>query len=719
MIPGSVQWDAQAADFFGYSRYPGVAVMRRIPWGREWLLDHGLTSAEALQKYDEAKAAEDRKPRKPRSWTTRHSRPPPKYVAKEFIAWDGEGVTVKGDHRYVIFANSEGDSIVNPKGLSTQSCFDLLLNRAEKNPSAIHVIFAGSYDANMILKPTLTRAQARRLAQFGYITLKIDGHRYRVEYHPRHIFRISEQLWDPNIDRAVTLRTVTLWDVFGSYQSKFTTACEKRLPQEDLDELDHIAEMKERRGDFRLKDIPEMLQYCFAELRALRKLALIDCEDSEAAGMVGQTRWDGAGAKASIILRANGVKDHMEPTLETLQTEVCMGYAGGRIEPYRFGEYGGPVFTVDLRSAYPWAATMLPSLRGGKWAQVDPADSGAELSDFSLIRLQYRNPTLDTLHPFPWRGPQGGISYPAVTEGWYWAPEVWAAIDCGLGDHITFLDALDFTPASDEKPFGFIPALFHARGVLDKQRKGRGQPLKLALNSIYGKLAQQIGSKEGKPPTYHQLEWAGWITSKVRSEMFRLAYPRRDQLVTIETDGISFTGKPDDEVLSREGVELGDYEVERYDGGVWVQSGIYWLRRDGEWKAPKVRGVGSNPDGSDVLNRKTFVDSWLADSFYAAVPVEVTRFRGLVTSALTDGRWEDWCQWVTETREIAVMPRGKRVHTACSATCGRGLHATLPTGGGSVSAPHKLAWMTKLGAMGGEDLWWTQETAEMDDEVSL
>ena len=632
--------------------------------------------------------------------------------------WDGEGITMPdGSHRYVIFANSEGDSIVDPNGLSTQAIFELMLRSSDARPRAINVIFAGNYDANMWLLPSLTRARAKRLSKLGKCTLTLDGVRYGIDYQPRHLFSVRELVFDPHKGPGgsfVKRRGITVWDIFGSYQCSFVKACRGRLDEKDLADIEEIERMKGRRSGFTLDDLDEMLVYCRRELTVGAKLAAIDLEDSEAAGIIGQRRWDGAGAKASILLAANHVKDHKAETPEGILLPVRTAYAGGRIETYRFGEFQGPVFTVDIRSAYPWAATMLPCLRGGSWSEAAPEVD--ELSSFSLIHLKYRASRIDTLHPFHWRNDRAAMAYPPLTEGWYWHPEVEAALRCGV-EGIELIEAIDFTPASDAKPFGFIPDSFHARALLEKQRKGRGQPLKLALNSVYGKLAQQLGSKGGKPPTWHQLEWAGWITSRCRAEMFALAYPRREQLVTIETDGISFMGEPDAEILAKVGPNLGDYEVETYAGGVWVQSGIYWLLcKDGWWKAPKVRGIGSAKDGSSVLDRELFQNAYEQKAFHVAVPVTVNRFRGMVTSSLTPDRWGDWCKWLDEVREIGVAPRGKRVHLKCTSACRDGLHATLPTGGGGMSAPHKLAWLGRLGAMYDGDEWWLTEQREADDE---
>lgn len=731
-----------------------MAVLRRSPIARQWASEHGMGTPDEIERqiaaervHGDAQRRRDYRDAQARAGVESFQT---KGFLKRFIAWDGEGVTcckhcegpimwidklpkhaVKGgkcrklktkadiEHRYVIFACGDKDgevseSIVNPKGIPTDECFELMLRVSERDPKAIHVIFAGNYDTNMMLRPSMTRGRATRLAKLGKCTMKLNGKTYGVDYQPRHLLNVRELYWDTVKDQYVKVRGIMLWDVFGSYQSSFVKACRARLDPDDLTEIEEIERMKHRRSGFTLDDIPEMLTYCRRELTALAKLALVDAEDSEAAGIVGQRRWDGAGAKASILLSSHRIKDHKAETPDGILSPVRTAYAGGRIETFRFGSYTGPVFTVDIRSAYPWAATMLPSLRDGQWNEVE---ADGQSSDFSLIHLKYHAERLDTLHPFHWRGEKGGIAYPAMTEGWYWAPEVKTALACGV-QGIELIEALDFTPANDDKPFGFIPDAFRARKLLDKQRKGRGQPLKLALNSVYGKLAQQLGSRDGKPPVWHQLEWAGWITSRCRAEMFGLAYPRKDRLVTIETDGISFLGVPDQEIIDNSGPALGDYEVETYAGGVWVQSGIYWLLdHDGWWKPPKVRGIGTNADGTSVLDRRLFVNAWEQKAFNVAVPVTVNRFRGMVTSALTPDRWDDWCKWLDDDREIAVAPRGKRVHMSCTSACKDGLHGTLPTGGGSMSLPHKLAWLNKLGPMFEGDEWWMNEKAEDDDEA--
>jgi hypothetical protein len=704
-----------------FTPFDTVRKLSKSAAGRAYALAQGRTTAAAMEAAHE-QARKDHK-----KWTHEHN--PPKYVLKQFVAWDGEGITVDGVHRYVIFANSLGDSLVNANGLTTEECFELMLRTSAANPKAIHVIFSGSYDANMILKPTLLPHQAYRLGHNGTLTLKKNGLRYRVTYHPRHEFSISEEVWHEETLSSEVLRRITIWDIFGSFQASFVEACKARLSDDDLAELQHIEAMKGNRSTFTIDQIPQVLEYCRAELRALVKLAEVDAHDTEAAGIVGQSRWDGAGAKASVMLRNNKVRSHKVETPDHIIYPAKCAYAGGRIEPYRFGNYEGPLWTLDIRSAYPWAATMLPSLAGGVW---HPWDGHTPTTDeFAMYHIRYIAQSLKDLHPFHWRAPDGNVGYPAVVEGWYWAPEVSAALAWGRGD-VEIIEGWCFEPATDVRPFAFLSDMFHARKALERSSKGRGIPLKLAINSVYGKLAQQLGGTDGKPPAYHQLEWAGWITSRCRAAMFTLAVNNLRNLVSIETDGISFTGVPGPEILAREGGELGDYEIGRYDAGTWVQSGIYWLRQNGEWRAPKVRGVGKNPDGSDVLRREDFLAAWDRGEFLnGAVEVEVTRFRGMTISTTGKRQWKHWAEWVTETREIKVSPHGKREHLDADCVVCRGvrtlpfdgppvegvqLHETLPVGGGTFSAPHKLAWdNVKVGR--SRPGWWLEETGEDDDDV--
>lgn len=646
-----------------------------------------------------------------------------KYDTRHFIGWDGEGVTVKGRHRYVLLAHSEGGHLINRDGLRAEQCFDLMLNVAREYPKAIHVIFAGSYDANMMLRGLLKRPHCRILASRGTVNVKgPTGRRWRITYHPRHTFTVTETLWNGATSKVGKLGTVTLWDVIGSFQSSFVEACKQRLSPEDLEELAFVQRMKNERGSFTLTDIPEMLEYCQTELRLLVKLQHTDADDAEAAGIYPMRRWDGAGAKASVLMAGAKLDLYRQPTPEQIQLPARYGYAGGRIELPRFGDYEGPAFTLDRRSAYPFAQTLLPCLKHGRWIHVKHYNPDAA---FALWHVAYHSETAKDLHPFFWRAPDGRITYPAVTEGWYWSPEVSAALR-HVPQRITISEGWIWRQSCDHTPFKYVGQGFHNRKLLDKQRAGRGQPLKLALNAGYGKMAQQIGAgKDGKPPKWHQLEWAGWTTSHTRAWCFDTAYPLRDRLIGIATDGLTFTGEIPDYLREGIGPALGDLELSVQDAGLWVQSGIYWLREAGTWKTPKVRGVAKEDPktGLPVLRAEPFREAIREGRYTAAVTVPVERFRGLVTSSISSERFKDWGEWIIEDRLIACAPAGKRIHLSDDCAVCRGedpgtLHYTLPTGGGSPSSPHVLRFDKESGRVIGDrhDEWWLSDLID-DDET--
>src|SRR5665647_3766368 len=68
------------------------------------------------------------------------------YLSREFVAWDGEGVTgTDGIHRYVMLAvkssNGGSDYLSNVHGLGTAETFEFILDFATAHSADIHVIY--------------------------------------------------------------------------------------------------------------------------------------------------------------------------------------------------------------------------------------------------------------------------------------------------------------------------------------------------------------------------------------------------------------------------------------------------------------------------------------------------------------------------------------------------------------------------------------------------
>ena len=620
-------------------------------------------------------------------------RPPdPPYRSKWdralFVAWDGEGADIRGRHRYVLLQSSEGERAISPRGLDSATLLHTLAQGLAKHRNSIHVGFAFSYDVNMMLGD-LPRHAIERLWAGGWVTWR----RFRMQYRPRKSFTIHERTW--NGERWVE-RGGVVWDVFGFFQSSFVKAL-KSYQVGDADVVANIERMKGERSDFKATQLPAIAEYCEQECRLLVELMqklyqyLRDAE-------LRVTRWDGAGAAAAALLKREGIKAYKGESPAAVLEASRHAYAGGRIEAVQYGHTSAPVYHYDIRSAYPAAMVGLPCLAHGHWV-VNP--KRPERERFAVCRVRYRFDQR-RIYPFFWRAPDGAIYFPREGEGWYWLPEVRAAQAAmrggDLGGELDILECWAWRRNCTCQPFGWLPELYEQRAQWKREGVGAEKALKLAINSLYGKTAQQVGGRNGKPPSYHQLEWAGWITSRTRALLYYSALPavRQDALIMIATDAL-YTTVP----LALDGDKLGGWEAQTHSGITVVQSGVYWTD-DGEDAPAYCRGFDP---GS--LSRAAVLDGWRRGA--RAVNGSSSRFIGMGRALQGEKSWRVWCQWITQARGLALHPEeGKRVPTGRAKRPDRGMiktNAVTPswywmdgTPNGIMSSPIILPWLTIDGA---------------------
>lgn len=773
------------------------------------------------------KAVTSRRTPKPR----RKNRPKKsKSELGQFVAWDGEGVTLDdGSHIYVLLMNSLGDHIENAAGLSTAECLDFLADGAVKAPHAIHVVFGGSYDANMILgdlnRETLAKVWAGE--NDGGYGVKI-GRGFRVRYTPR------KQLWvarfrDPPFVRSdqgesrPNWDTMQLWDVFGFFQASFVRTLEKWLP--DYPDLEKIRAGKARRGEFAAAELAEtIIPYTTAELDALVRLM----EKLHAACLhagIMPRRWDGAGALAAEILRQRDVKAFGRPEEPgELGDAIRRAYFGGRIETFQYGHHAKSVYHADLRSAYPSAMAGLPCLAHGSWrraaevprapafglwhvrwnftggasgeadasqAREEVASAKQSRADWTESRRQlfdrlramggvrpsadwpdlpravvrragigldeasenlladtrggqplsagdvqdaesalYRQllayasqkppvppaPTLTEddpyngqciVGPLPWRYPGNrDVFFPAQGEGWYWWPEVDAAL-ASLDTHplytLAVLDGYVWRPECKHVPFGWVPDLYRQRAEWKRAGNPAELPLKLALNSLYGKMAQQVGYNPdtGRRPPNHQLAWAGYVTSHTRAKLYRAAMQDERMIIQIATDGI-FATEP---LQVDEGTDLGQWEVARHDWITMVQSGVYWTE-SGSYS----RGYDKPDSSPSSLDRERIIQGWRHHE--QSLSFSNVRFIGMgtaVTSAKAFRRWRRWLDVAGGGRRLGLTMAGTKRRDVVpwweggELTPAAGLVRSLPnyTFSDECSAPYPMLWELEDEVVGG------------------
>lgn len=566
----------------------------------------------------------------------------PKKFDAPFICWDGEGYTDdRGKHHYMMLVASTGDYLMAPEGrsLTTRECFGLLLRVAAAQPYANHVFFAGGYDYNMILQD-LGRGDIERLHKFG-----------RTYWDTFNVaLRSRKSLW---IRDRLTGQSVTLYDSWANFQSSFV----KALKAWGIEVETQVETGKAGRGSFAYADRQEILTYCRAELRAFVTL-MDDFRDGLREADIRVARWDGPGAVAAALYKSHETKTHKHSMegYSGVSQGAQSAYFGGRIEGVRFGNHEASVWYYDLNSAYPAAIATLPSLAGGRWVRSKTHDPGPR--PLSLYRLEWDWTNTDLpFYPLPFRRADGTIAFFPRGRGWYHAPEYEAVRRHFPKDSYRVLESLVFKPLDPAvRPFAWVQEMYDLRAQWKREGRGAEKVLKLGLNSLYGKMVQQLGwSVERGIPPYHQLEWGGYVTSFCRAALYEAAMRNPESVVGFETDGLITTADLGLETSSA----LGGWGHETYSGISYVQPGVYWLQDPdtGDWVG-KHRGF--NP-GS--LARSDVLEAWATKR--SSVTAETTRFVGMGLALHT--AYNNWCQWLTTPRELSVWPDNpKRSHPASS-----------------------------------------------------
>lgn len=586
-------------------------------------------------------------------------------AGRPFVGWDGEGITFPGDiaQSYVLFgASSSPEHRIISQSLSTVECLELLLSVEREIPDALHVGFGFGYDVNMILRD-VPYDMLERLYGTGHVTW--NG--YRLHWLPGKWF---------NVKQGTT--TLRVFEAFGFFQSSFLIACEKFLGEDDP-LLVTIREGKQRRRSFTFDELDTVIiPYWETELQLFVRLMNTLRRDLVGAGFKLHS-WHGPGAVANTVLKSRGVREHLQDTPELVNRAAQYAYAGGRFELFRCGHHPGKVWQYDINSAYPAAIAQLPSLADVEWEYTETFDADTfgvwyvEHTSSATPERMFNDPG-----PVFYRDPRGHVSFPPMVAGWYWTPEAELISDEVRHGWVARHEGL--------LPFSWVPEMYAQRAAWKHEGNSSERALKLALNSLYGKMAQRAGWKPGgKIPVWHQLEWAGWVTAATRRKIWDAIAENPDAVIAAETDAV-FTTEPLHGLDL--GSDLGQWSETTYDWLTYVQSGLWFGMLKGKI-VEKYRGFdkGSLPH-SRVLEH-------LADPS-TTLYGDTTRFIGLGIALNTNAVWRSW---ITGPRSIRIGGGGKRAHLP--ATCHEcqneiplteQLHSLSIITSGGRSQPHSLPW---------------------------
>jgi hypothetical protein len=551
-----------------------------------------------------------------------------------FVAIDGEGWSGSDDptHRLRTMnwasATGEPHTLYEPQGISDKAAFDFILSI----PAHATIIgFGLGYDKTMWTKDiddeTLDQL-IRRREDRAYVS---DGHvRYRpVEWGDYELEWLNTCF---KVRRKGTKQFRTVWDVWPMYQGSFLkvirTWCHDLTPEE----LRIVDEGKKGRNDID-KDPDEQMHYSHVECQLLAKVhtrfrqVLLD-------NGIKMRSWYG-GSVAGAMLDLHKMQKHLPARQRIIETapkphyvyqyeeepEIIRqgidyaAYFGGRFENSVHGPVRQPVHEYDMKSAYPTALLDVPSLREVRYEHCTNRRKILNHPGWFLARVSYKMPDDHLWGAFPLRTATA-LTFPTMGDGrWVWSPEVRSmatALPKNLRVHEAWLLHDD-----GQRPFSFVRDYYDLRRELDSVWDGQGSPIKVGLNSLYGKCAQR-----GDAPRYQCLTWAGMITSHCRARLLDYLLTQPDNIVATATDALySLERIPE---LEGHAGNLGDWGHHEYPDGFFFVKAGQTISYDPEQRS-RTRGV-TNRNFQDAL--PVFEREWSEYGTRTVVPVPQTRFCG-------------------------------------------------------------------------------------------
>lgn len=612
---------------------------------------------------------------RPRNYGGHHQRD--RAINRPFVAWDGEGE----DGKYTLLANSRGQELRNRDGLSTEKCLDFLLNHTGYNQT--NIWFSFGYDVAMILRDIPLENREKRGASLRRLheTTKVTWRGYTIHYIPRKTFSVSSY-------KHGYQQRFHSYDAFGFFQKGFVKTCKEWLGYVP----DVITEGKAAREAFRDWDLDKIADYNREECKLLSAVMDKFRNSVLSAGMTLKA-WHGPGAIAGEWLKANNIGEHIAAVPDAMQDAVLRAYFGGRIELAAWGR-AAPVYHYDINSAYPSALREVRSLSGLDWH----LESGGCEADFALAHVRWdiphgKDPFL--WGPFPYRDKSNKILFPMRGEGWYWNVEVKSALR-RLGDeHIVVMET--WMPQGEEiYPFAEAIERDAARRLeLKALSDPANVPLKLALNSLYGKLAQKIGffDKDGNysPPRFQCYPWAGFVTAHCRAKLQDAIGMAGGRVACVMTDSVwSLVELPGLKI----GKGLGEWEYQDEDVAAdFCGAGLYQsYDADGNIRPSEYKSRGFSSEQMDNIDYAAMVERWEHGLLHTEIIEDYVtssrRFVGLGLALATHQYKDRFCQFVDIEKRIenlSLLGHSKRMGYLESGMMdpAMGMHFMVPAAAGA------------------------------------
>lgn len=519
-----------------------------------------------------------------------------------------------------LIADSEGSFLDD---ITPESVLEFLFSKRYHN--SWNFLYNLGYDAEVILK--LLGKELNRYKRTGHLVFEFD--KYKLTYIPGKCLRITKGH-----------HSVSFFDIAQFYDRKSLDVAY----QENIGKLNkEYLEIKKKRKQFSIRlynrNKKKIRNYCIQDCILTKELAENWIKLFHDAFGFHSVKWFSSGYLAEKVLINNGIAF---PKFDSIQFEVqdlaYRSYFGGRFEMTKRG-FIGQAYLYDINSAYPFAITQIPDLEHGKWIRRKSIHPNARLGFFEILA---DIPDDTYIPPFAFRV-NNEIIFPTGKFITYCTLAELQA--CKNPNWYKILNSWQFVPENDTHPYAeFIQKMYQKRLKLKQNGDAMQLPLKIILNSIYGKTGQKVHRIIGN--LFNPVIFS-FITGFARAQLYSFVVENNleKEIVAFATDSICVTKD-----LGIDSNRLGEFHLDKSGNDVYyLQNGFY--RFNGKWKQRGFGNLGSKEiEHLDTIQRN--------DKLYAKF--RVTRNTRLRT-AIIQNRLSDIGKFNEFTKKVNLNADRKRL----------------------------------------------------------
>lgn len=528
-------------------------------------------------------------------------------LQKPVFALDTE--TWKGD--IFLIADSDGKYLDE---ITPESVIKFLFSK--KYQGSWNFFYNLGYDAEVILK--LLDERLYEYTKTRNLIFQFDG--YKITYIPDKLLRITKGH-----------HSVSFYDIAQFYHTDLASAYESNIGKLP----DWYKEMKKKRAQFSKSyyshNRKKVRSYCIYDCKLTRDLSEYWIKQFNNAFGFYVSKWISSGYLAEKVLINNGIvipKFDVTPyAIQKMAWSVVEH--GGRFEITKRG-FIGNASLYDINSAYPYALTKIPDLTKGKWIR---RKSIHEKSEIGFFRIIADIPDDKFIAPFPFKK---GLRIFFPTGKFETIVTLHELQACEDSSFYKILDSYQFIPEPNHYPYReFIENLYQKRLKLKQQNNPMQKPIKIILNSIYGKTGQKINHMMGN--LYNPVIFTS-ITGITRASLYKFIVQNKieKETVAFATDSVMTSKK-----LNIDSDKLGGFSFEKDASDCYLlQNGYY--RMNGSWKN---RGIASM-NGKTIKHLDTYQKN--GKLFLKIQELRNTRLKsGIILNRIGDiGNLKPTVRWV-------------------------------------------------------------------------